>query len=724
MVKQSVDKALFKAKFHAKNGEIEEAKKVYQAVLQAFPRNKRAQQGLVALNKPKQSSATQDPPQDTAKKLLNLYNQGQLVAAAEQAQTLTVQYPESFVFWTILGAAQNGLGKFIEAAAAFKKVTELNPNSADGYYNTGNALKKQGKLEEAIEAYNKALAIKPDNADGYYNMGNALKDQGKLDEAIEAFNKTVAIKPDYVEAFRSMGNALSEQGKLEEAIVAFNKVLAIKPDNAEFYYNLGNLNHRVSAHNQVGRLYASALDLSPFDARYALAKLSRSLPIVISKETNENPLKSFDDELESFCVWSKPTKAELDLRENFGSSLPFYLAYYPENMVERLTLYSDAVNFADLDRAVTSKRKDAKIKIGIITGHLSQHSVFNVLTKGILSNLDRLQFSVHAYITNENGENEQIKDSLDFDDFFSISSENQKRDMAEKILADDLDVLWYPEVGMEPVTAWLSVQRLAPVQFASWGHPITTGFKNMDYFLSGELIEGVDSEKHYREKLIKFPGTGCVTEFGKWASKSGDWEKSYLHENELTFLIPQSPFKFHPHNDEIILQIAKEIPEAKFLLPDSEKFPGSIELILGRLKDRFDQDDVPFSDRFVTFPWVKTDEFLSLMEKADIYLDLPTFSGYTTAWLGINCGIPIVTFEGEFMRQRLASGLLRKIGITDTIAQSLEDYVLIARRLASLRDKQLLWEEYRRKIKNAAFMADNDLSVVRAFEKFVLQAVK
>ena len=88
MAKLSVDQALLKAKSHAKKGEFEEAQKLYQTVLQAFPKNKRAQKGLAALNKPKQSAATQGPPQDTINQLVNLYNQGQLVAQLSKHKPL------------------------------------------------------------------------------------------------------------------------------------------------------------------------------------------------------------------------------------------------------------------------------------------------------------------------------------------------------------------------------------------------------------------------------------------------------------------------------------------------------------------------------------------------------------------------------------------------------------------------------------------------------------
>ena len=63
MLKLSVDQTLSKAKSYARKGEIEEAQKLYQNVLLAFPQNVRAQKGLAALNKSNQPKATQSPPQ-------------------------------------------------------------------------------------------------------------------------------------------------------------------------------------------------------------------------------------------------------------------------------------------------------------------------------------------------------------------------------------------------------------------------------------------------------------------------------------------------------------------------------------------------------------------------------------------------------------------------------------------------------------------------------------
>ena len=165
LAKLSVDQALLKAKSHVKKGKIQEAQELYEAVLQAFPKNKRAQQGLAALNKSNQPNATQSPPQETINQLIDLYNQGQLAAVVEQAKGHTRQYPNAPIIWNILGAAAAQTGQIDQAINAFERVTAIKPDYAEAHNNLGNVLKDQGKLEEAIEAYKKALSLKPDYAE-------------------------------------------------------------------------------------------------------------------------------------------------------------------------------------------------------------------------------------------------------------------------------------------------------------------------------------------------------------------------------------------------------------------------------------------------------------------------------------------------------------------------------------------------------------------------------
>ena len=87
------------------------------------------------------NSNAQDPPLDQQKSGINLYSQGKLQQALDQAKTLLHQFPNSSVVYNICGACSKGLGQ----------------------------------LDDAIEAYKMAIAIKPDYAEAYYNMVIALK---------------------------------------------------------------------------------------------------------------------------------------------------------------------------------------------------------------------------------------------------------------------------------------------------------------------------------------------------------------------------------------------------------------------------------------------------------------------------------------------------------------------------------------------------------------------
>ena len=199
-----LNNALRLAEKMAKDDNNEEAKKIYKDIVAKFPKNKRAQKNLTTLNKSQQSNATQGPPQETLDQLINLYDQGQLAAVIEQANTLTRQYPKAIAVWNVLGAAAAQTGQLAQAINAFKKITVIKPDNAQAYNNLGIALQQQGKLEEAVAAYKKALVINPNSANAYNNMGITLKHQGKLDEAIASYNKALALKPNYVEAAKNL----------------------------------------------------------------------------------------------------------------------------------------------------------------------------------------------------------------------------------------------------------------------------------------------------------------------------------------------------------------------------------------------------------------------------------------------------------------------------------------------------------------------------------------
>ena len=263
MAKLSVNQALSKAKSHEKKGEILEAQELYKEVLDAFPNNKKAKLMLANLDKSFQNSKVKKPPSNIINQLLALYNQGHLSLVIEHCQRFIGQFPDAFIIWNILGAANKGLGRVEEASKAFMKVVKLNPTYADGYNNLGVTLQEQGKFEGALMAYKKAISIKPNYAEAYNNLGNTLLEQGEPAGAISSYKKAISIDSNYAEANYNMGFALSSINKPEEAIVAYNNAISIKPNYSEAYCNLGNAYKEIGKLDEAIDFYRNAISINP-----------------------------------------------------------------------------------------------------------------------------------------------------------------------------------------------------------------------------------------------------------------------------------------------------------------------------------------------------------------------------------------------------------------------------------------------------------------------------
>ena len=117
--------------------------------------------------------------------------------------------------------------------------------------------------------------------------------------------------------------------------------------------------------------------------------------------------------------------------------------------------------------------------------------------------------------------------------------------------------------------------------------------------------------------------------------------------------------------------------------------------------------------------WQPKASFYGFMNHADVFLDTIGFSGFNTAMQGVECGLPIITREGRFMRGRLASGILKRMGLQELIAHNEEDYVNLVVKIVNDQHYNLL---VRNKIKENSHFLYNDLEPVRALEGFFKDA--
>ena len=260
-----LDQAIKLAKIKAKNGLEWEAKQIYDNILQKFPKNQRARNGINALSEKVFSSIPEikNPSEGQIELLINSYNNGHYNQTVHEALKLQSKFPTSFIIYNILGLSNFALGKLDCAIDFYNSALSLKPDYSEVYNNMGTALQQQGKVDEALECYTKALSFQPDYATALYNMGVLLQNQGKHDEAQNSYNKALLIKPDYPEAINNLGVVLHEKGNLEDAITSFSKALLLKPDYADACNNKGNALKDLSKLDDAMAAYNKALSIKP-----------------------------------------------------------------------------------------------------------------------------------------------------------------------------------------------------------------------------------------------------------------------------------------------------------------------------------------------------------------------------------------------------------------------------------------------------------------------------
>src|SRR5262249_49801755 len=153
-----------------------------------------------------------------------------------------------------------------------------------------------------------------------------------------------------------------------------------------------------------------------------------------------------------------------------------------------------------------------------------------------------------------------------------------------------------------------SQYRIAPIQFTAWGHPITTGSPNIDFFLSGDLMEPNDAHLHYSEQLVRLPNLALFLEPGAYPPDSN--ATLDFPADRIVFGALQSLFKYLPQYDSVYPQVAKQVPKALFVFVEAE--PSITATFAQRLAEAFARECLDAAD-FVRFvPRMSPNRFAAL----------------------------------------------------------------------------------------------------------------
>jgi predicted O-linked N-acetylglucosamine transferase (SPINDLY family) len=197
-----------------------------------------------------------------------------------------------------------------------------------------------------------------------------------------------------------------------------------------------------------------------------------------------------------------------------------------------------------------------------------------------------------------------------------------------------------------------------------------------------------------------------------------DLEKLGVRGDVPILLCPGTPFKYAPEHDKVLVEIARRLGACQFVFFAYLRSPPLAEALRARIARAFAAAGLNADDFLVMVPWHLTPWFFGLMQRADVFLDTIGFSGFNTAIQAIECGLPVVTMEGKFMRGRLASGILRTMEMDELVAANTDAYVDIAVRLAG---DGAYRAATRQRIARQRHLLFDDIETVREFEKFLTQ---
>ena len=597
-----------------------------------------------------------------------------------------------------LGILLGESGDAAGAADALEEAVRLEPDHPQAWNNLGNAQRTLDRLGQAEASFARALALKADYALAASNLAEVQRDQGEVERAEQTLRQALArqgTKP-YRPAMVLLAGLLRERGALDEAEALYRRAVELAPaESAGQWFNLGWILTERNEPERAREAYARARTLDPSDLR-SLFGARLTLPMIYAdaaelasaREGYATGLSMLDDEL-SAATKNLPEARVLDgLRWS-----NFFLAYQGEDDRALQTAYAVSAARAIATGAARWQAEPAPRRGGGRTRIGFASAFFHVGTCGRyfrswITDLDRDRFEVFVYHLFPGMDEVATAIAARADAFRSFGGSRARPSIVAPAIRDDaLDVLVYPELGMDSCAFAMAALRLAPRQYAGWGNPVTTGHATIDTYLSVEAMEPERADEHYSEQLVRLPGIG--TRYERPAVPNDARRQRFgLPEDRVLLLCPQSLWKIHPENDALFADVLAAHRRALLVL-FAGRHPAIGAAFARRLGKALERQGLAFDACVRILPQLGHDDYLRVNLVCDAMLDTLRWSGGNTSLDALACGLPIVTLPGAYMRGRQSAGMLALLGVPELVAHSHAEYLAIVERLVADR----LWRE-------------------------------
>lgn len=535
-------------------------------------------------------------------------------------------------------------------------------------------------------AIERALVLSPIDREAQLALAQWHLQAKAFDLSERAARKVLIIDPSDIDAWLVFALSAEPRGDTSKMVARLERVGVLRPDLARyrFWYHLA-----------LPPIIRSSGDITFWRARFVRGiEALRAMDLKI-----DDPTQTLD----------------------IGS---FYLAYHGidnRSIIEALGhLYREkAPGIKYRSPAIARWRAptpgERRIRLGMLSKYFSGHTIGRIF-RGLITNIDPTLFEI-TLIHAPNGGADAITSEIEGSVSNVIRLSNGLNSQRREISSLDLDVLFFPGIGMDQETYLLAHSRLAPVQATAWGHPDTTGLPSMDYFVSSAMVEPENADNLYSERLIRLNRLPCVYNPALPRLVGQTRQDLGLPSSGALYGCPQSLFKLHPDFDQILADIARGDPEGKIVLPE-----GNTPIWTECLRERWADRHPVLLEHVQFLPNLRYDDFLAFLNEVDVLLDPPHFGAGSTMYEAMILGTPVVTWPGALMRGRFVASAYRQMRLDSApIANTLDDYARIALALGKNPKKRMaLRAALKQGARKHLFM---DLSVARDYEQFFHAAV-
>lgn len=566
------------------------------------------------------------------------------------------------------------------AVDAFRRAVAIDRGFARAWNNLGTAQRERGDLRDAEASFACAAEADPAYPLAWTNLGVLRRERGDPAGAEEALRRALGVDPTQRVALLALAGLRRQQGDIDGAASLYTRATQQNAQDATAFLLLAQTLAERDDLPRARQAYDACLQRDPTVLRAAIGKrltvpmIARSAAAVEdARQDFASGLTVLEEELPRRCASVPRARVHDELRWT-----NFLLAYQGGDDLALQTRYGDLAarllpQAADIAPRDPERRR---VRVGFASAFLRDSTVGRYFERWI-TDLPRERFDVRLFLLNAQADALTDRLLARADAVHRVAGLRPSQ-IAPRIVADALDVLVYPELGMDATTFALALTRLARVQCAGWGHPVTTGLRTIDAFFTSAIMEPESATAHYRELLVRLPGLG--TRYAKPAAPVGIDDAPAAP----VFVCPQSLFKIHPDNDALIARVLAAVREATLVMFEG-RHPALTAAYRARLSPLLRAAGVA-EERVRFLPQCSHAEYLRVTASCTAMLDTLHWSGGNTSLDALACALPIVTLPGRFMRGRQSAGMLAAIGVDETVARDADDYVRLAARLARERE--------------------------------------